>query len=102
MTIETGKATPGPHPFEALKALIQADPEYAWAWHCNLAVPIMDAARVSHEKADGAAALIMAQMFDCDVTRHPNFIGRKSAAQAYFEARVQAEREEDALAQGQS
>jgi hypothetical protein len=32
------------NPFETLKNAINSDPEYAWAWQCNLAVPIMDAA----------------------------------------------------------
>jgi hypothetical protein len=93
----TTKATEtAQHPFEVLKNLINADLSYAWAWHCNLAVPIMDAAGVSHEKANEAGALIMRQMFDCDITQHPHYGGRKSPAQEYFEMRVQAERDEDA------
>lgn len=84
------------HPFTALKAAINADPEYAWGWHCNLAVPIMDAACVSHDLANQAAALIMRQLFDCDITTHPHYEGKKSPAQEYFEMRVDAERAEDA------
>lgn len=80
------------HAFTALKDLIKTDPEYAWAWHCNLAVPIVDALGVSHTKANEAAALIMAQMFDHDITQHPHFHGEKSGAQMYFEARVEADR----------
>ena len=61
------------HPFAAIKRLIHDDPDYAWSWQCNLAVPIMDAAMVSHADANRAAALIMAQMFDCDITLHPHY-----------------------------
>ncbi len=82
-------------PFEAIKTLINVEPGYAWAWHCNLAVPIMDVTGASHEVSNAAAALIMMQMFDCDITQHPNYQGRKSSAQAYFEARIEAERQED-------
>ncbi len=87
------------HPFEALKALIHADTEYAWAWHCNLAVPIMDAANVDHKEANQVAALIMAQMFGYDITTHPHYQDfgySKSASQEYFELRVAAEQDEDA------
>jgi hypothetical protein len=80
------------HAFTALKDLINTDTEYAWAWHCNLAVPIMDAACVNHATANEAAALIMAQMFDHDITQHPQYQGEKSGAQIYFEARVEADR----------
>lgn len=82
------------HPFEAIKQLINSDAEYAWAWQSNLAMPIMDAACVSHQKANEAAALIMMQMFECDITKHPNYAGKKSPHQAYFEARVAAERDD--------
>ena len=26
------------HPFQALAKAINEDPEYAWAWHCNIAM----------------------------------------------------------------
>lgn len=80
--------------FAALKAAIHDDPEYAWAWHCNLAVPIMDAANVAHLPANQAAALIMAQMFDYDITTHPYWEGPKASYHEYYELRVAAERAE--------
>lgn len=86
------------HPFDGLKAAIHADPDYAWGWQCNLAVPMQDAIGASHEQSNQAAALIMAQMFDYDITTHPHYEGGKSGAQSYFEARIAAEREEDARA----
>lgn len=87
-----------PHPFGALKDAIHADPDYAWGWLCNLAVPIMDVTSCTHEYANQAAALIMAQMFDYDATALPHYQGGKSGHQHYFEARVAAERNEDRTA----
>ena len=81
------------HPFAALADIIRADPDYAWAWHCNLAMPILDVTGVSHEKANEAAAYIMATLFECDITTHPNYAGKKSAVQEYHEYRVAADRE---------
>lgn len=81
--------------FASLKEQIQSDPEYAWAWHCNLAVPMMDVG-ITGEEADQASALILSQMFECDITTHQNWKGTKSFQQEYFEMRVAAEREEDA------
>lgn len=83
--------------FGALKVAIQADPDYAWSWHCNLAVPVMDVIEgATHEQANQAAALIMQQMFDYDITQHPHYPGKKSSQQEYFELRVAAERDEAA------
>ena len=84
------------HPMEELKDGIHSDSEYAWSWQCNLAVPIMEAIGASHKDANRAAALIMAHMFDYDITAHPRYEWGKSPQQIYFEARVASEREEDA------
>lgn len=81
--------------FTGLKAAIHADPEYAWSWLCNLAVPIMDVTGLDHQQANRAAALIMAQMFDYDITNHPFYRVGKSPQQAYFEARVAEDRKQD-------
>lgn len=84
------------YPVTALSAEIASDPEIAWAWHCNIAVPIMDVASVSHEKANQAAAHLMQHLFGYDITTHPRFEYEKSGAQAYAEMRIAADREEDA------
>lgn len=89
----------GEHPFAELKAAIHAYPDYAWGWHCNLAVPMLDVIPgVTHAQANRAAALIMQQMFDYDITADDRYEGGKSHAQEYFELRVAAERAEDATA----
>jgi hypothetical protein len=66
--------TPNPlHARQALEAALKADPDYAWAWHCNLAMPIMDDLKVSREHANWAAARLMRHCFDIDITRHANW-----------------------------
>jgi hypothetical protein len=90
------------HPTDAFAAwatfrrLMRDDPEYAWAWHCNIAVPIMDAIGVSHEQANVAAAHLMSCLFEYDITTHPNYTYEKGGAQSYHEARIAADKDEDA------
>lgn len=50
-----------------------ADPEYAWSWHCNLAMPIMDSTKVSHRDANIAAARLMQHIFGIDTAKHAHF-----------------------------
>jgi hypothetical protein len=54
--------------FTTLKAAIQADIGYAWSWHCNVAMPMLDAkVGVTHEQANEAAACVMQHLFGVDV-----------------------------------
>ena len=53
--------------FDVLKAAIQADDDYAWAWHCNVAMPFVDEGG-THEHANRAAARFMQTCFEVDVT----------------------------------
>ena len=82
--------------WDTFKAAMVADPEYAWAWHCNLAMPIMDTCEVSHRVANESAAHLMQHLFDYDITAHPQYQYGKSGAQRYAEMRIAADREEDA------
>lgn len=84
------------HPFQALQAAIHADPECAWGWHCNLAVPIMDAIGVSHEQANIAAAHLMSFLFSYDVTKDARYQYGKSDATKHHEFMLQIDRDEDA------
>lgn len=59
---------------DVLKTAMAEDPSYAWGWHCNLAVPIMDGAGISREKANRAAAYIMQHIFEIDTSKHEHFI----------------------------
>ena len=82
--------------WDTFKRLMREDPDYAWSWHCNIAVPIMDAINVSHEDANLVAAHLLSFLFDCDSTQHPNYEYGKTDAQRYHEMRVEADRLEDA------
>lgn len=84
------------NPMTALSAEMAADPEIAWAWHCNIAMPIMDVTGVSHKLANEAAAHLMQHLFDYDITTHPHYVYEKSSAQEYAEMRIAADLAEDA------
>jgi hypothetical protein len=68
-----------------LKASIKSDPEIAWAWHCNIAVPLMDSLKLSHERANIAAAYLMSHLFDVDTTASPHFHYKKGPHQSMHE-----------------
>ena len=53
--------------FEVLKVAIQTDDDYAWSWHCNIAMPFQDEGG-THKQANKAAARCMSLMFEVDVT----------------------------------
>jgi hypothetical protein len=59
--------------FQALKSALQGDQDYAWSWHCSLAMPIMDSIKVSHAQANEAGAHLMKYLFDIDVTTFPEW-----------------------------
>lgn len=50
---------------------IRQDPDYAWSWHCNLAVSAMDEG-LDHAAANRSAARFMC-VFGVDMTRHCNW-----------------------------
>ena len=58
--------------FDTLKAALQADDEYAWSWHCNIAMAFVDTepeygSRNLHKVANGGAAIFMQRCFDIDI-----------------------------------
>ncbi len=64
---------PAPHAMQLLTTALKDDPDYAWSWHCNLAMPIMDGARVSHRVANETAARLMQHLFGIDTAKHLNY-----------------------------
>lgn len=84
------------HPIVLLSQALAADDGYAWAFFCNVAVPIMDAARVDHKTANEAAAHLMQHLFEYDATAHPLYQYGKSDAQKHAEFRIAMDRHEDA------
>lgn len=83
--------------WDTLKNTVVTDPDYAWAFHCNLAVPLMDATGISHFNANRSASLIMCQLFGVDMTANPGYpvAYGKTVAQQMYERRILAETEED-------
>ena len=51
-----------------LKKAMAKDPDYAWTWHCNIAVMAQDAG-VSHKISNDGAARFMKLAFDVDTTK---------------------------------
>ena len=80
-----------PSAMQSLTAALKADPEYVWAWHCNLAMPIMDNAKVSHRVANIAAARLMQHLFGIDTEKHPHFEVADEAPQADSQPAPQGE-----------
>lgn len=66
-------------PYAELKKQIEEDADYAWAWHCNLAMPVMDEINCSHEQANRAGARLMAILFGIDITQHRHWPYKASA-----------------------
>lgn len=62
-----------PVALHALKTALAADPDFAWSWQCNIAMPIKDRLRCSHGEANKTAADLMRHLFDIDITTHPYY-----------------------------
>lgn len=59
-------------PMSKLSKQLQNDPEYAWSWHCNVAVHMMDAG-LSHKKSNKIAARFMYSIFGVNIKLNPNW-----------------------------
>lgn len=60
--------------FALLQADIQKSTSYAWSWHCNLAMAVVDAGG-SHELGNKASASFLQRTFSVDVTRMREYRG---------------------------
>ena len=58
------------HAFDVLKSAVQSDDEYAWGWHCNIAMAYQDEG-ATHEAGNKAAARFMKQCFDVNMNESP-------------------------------
>ncbi len=70
---------------------IKNDPETAWAWHCNIAMPLLDVLGLTHKDANQAAAHLMRHLFDVDITKDERFAYDKSGAQRIHEFMMAAD-----------
>lgn len=59
--------------FDTFRTKMRDDPEYAWSWHCNLAMPIMDTIHCTHQQANDAAASLMQHLFAIDIKDNPHW-----------------------------
>jgi hypothetical protein len=66
LTSETARA------FAVLRQAMHDDPEYAWSWHCNIAMASVDEGR-THFQANRAAARFMQNCFGIDITKSPQW-----------------------------
>lgn len=68
---------PQADPAAALNAIRDAmlkDPEYAWGWHCNIAMACHDAGARSHYACNEGAARFLGLLFPgVDTRKHPGF-----------------------------
>lgn len=61
-------------PEQAIKALSKAmkdDCDYAWSWHCNIAMVAQDAG-APHKESNERAASFMRYLFGVDTNKPPN------------------------------
>lgn len=70
--IEAGQPVPWASPVERLRQQFQSDPDYAWSWHCNIAVAAMDEC-LWPSAANRAAARFMKTAFGVDATQDERF-----------------------------
>lgn len=54
------------NPYTVFSEALKADPEWAWSWHCNIAMPLVDYLKISPEDANLAAIKLMKHLFDVD------------------------------------
>ena len=73
--MKNGKERDRPRTEDALNTLVAAlrnDPDYAWNWHCNVAMTAFDAG-CPHDIANEGAARFMQLLAGVDTRKHPNF-----------------------------
>lgn len=58
--------------YEAMKAAMATDPSYAWSWHCNIAMPLIDNG-IDEKLAQKCAAQLMQHFWGVDTAEHQNF-----------------------------
>ena len=66
-----GVTTPCGEALNILKSAMRDDPHYAWTWHCNVAVSMMDEG-APHDSANAAAARFMKLAFGVDTSKPPH------------------------------
>lgn len=74
-------------PFDNLKTLIQEDHEYAWGWHCNIAMASIDEG-VSPAIGNRAAARFMQMCFGVDTSKFEEYLGTHEPETNHIDANI--------------
>lgn len=72
VNVESAIAAPAFKGFNLLRATIHADPSYAWSWHCNICMPLVDGG-IEHYIANKGTARVMQHIFGVDTLSTPEF-----------------------------
>lgn len=76
-TITLNELTPVTDAMNTLREALHNDPEYAWSWHCNLAMASIDEG-MDWNSAQFAAARFMRICFGVDTTKNDHFEGKRN------------------------
>ena len=68
-----------------IREAMQADPHFAWTWHCNIAMAAYDEG-VEFERAQEVAARVMRLAFDVDTSEGPGANAAPDAMELDIEA----------------
>lgn len=86
VTFDVPAAAPMEQPSltDPLIAALIADPEFAWSWHCNIAMACYDKGARSHDACNAGAALFLSRLTDgkVDTTQHPAYAQTQGAETA--------------------
>jgi hypothetical protein len=72
-----------------LTAAMQSDMDYAWGWHCNIAMAAFDAG-CPHDVANEGAARFMKMLFNVDTRKHEWFSWTQKAKTAIPDTPLEA------------
>lgn len=72
MSNEHNNAPAVPQAMAIVTNALHADPDYAWSWHCNVAMSALDEG-LDHYRANKAAARFMSLLAGVDTSKHPGF-----------------------------
>lgn len=87
-------------PIKGLIDAMKADPEYAWSWHCNIAMAAHDSGAGPHHACNKGAALFLSLLSGgaVDTTQHPAYEGTqiaKTAVEAVAEMEATLSKSQD-------
>jgi hypothetical protein len=76
LLVKLHEAQQAPAALDALKAALKGGDAYAWSWHCNIAMAVVDAgtnAADKHRLGNEGAAIFMRRVFDVDTSQFPEY-----------------------------